>query len=362
MASYKLFAEKDATLISEYPDMNTGTDAILELSKGLSSLGGSSVGRSVIKFSNRDINDILNTINGNQFSCYLNIYSADIQGIPSDLTLYCHPLAQNYDMGTGKYGNVPTTVDGVCWSYRTNDTSSGWYQSGSYPTGVTGSYLIDNVGGGSWYTSSYASQSFGPYTNKDLSFDVTDIVKKQISGSISNYGFIIKNDPRIEFDNSYSYKLTYFSRDTNTIYPPTLEFRWNDYSGINISSSVINNQEIFVSLSNNKMEYSQNDIHRFRLNVRDKYPTRVFSTTSMFTTKKYLPTSSFYSIKDVKTDLVIIPFDNDYTKISSDSIGNYFDVYMGGLEPERWYKLQIKVDISGSSNVYDDEYNFKIKK
>jgi hypothetical protein len=57
---------------------------------------------------------------------------------------------------------------------------------------------------------------------------------------------------------------------------------------------------------------------------------------------------------------VVVDFDTDYTKISADTQGNYFDVYMNGLEPERYYKLLIKTVISGSTLVFDNEYFFKV--
>ena len=96
------------------------------------------------------------------------------------------------------------------------------------------------------------------------------------------------------------------------------------------------------------------------MNVRDQYPVRTFATSSLFTVAKYLPTSSYYAIKDAKSDTVVVDFDTSYTKISADTQGSYFDVYMNGLEPERYYKLLVKTVISGSTLVFDNEYFFKV--
>ena len=52
--------------------------------------------------------------------------------------------------------------------------------------------------------------------------------------------------------------------------------------------------------------------------------------------------------------------DLQYTQISADAESNYFDIYMNGLEPERYYKLLIKTNIDGSTKIYDDNYYFKI--
>ena len=60
------------------------------------------------------------------------------------------------------------------------------------------------------------------------------------------------------------------------------------------------------------------------------------------------------------TNEFIINFDTQYTQISSDARGNYFDVYMSGLEPERYYKILIKTEIDGSTLILDDDYYFKV--
>ena len=60
------------------------------------------------------------------------------------------------------------------------------------------------------------------------------------------------------------------------------------------------------------------------------------------------------------TNEYVINFDNQYTQISSDANGNYFDIYMSGLEPERYYQILIKTNINGSVIVFDDYYYFKV--
>ena len=87
---------------------------------------------------------------------------------------------------------------------------------------------------------------------------------------------------------------------------------------------------------------------------------RVFTTSSFYTTNYYLPTASFWSLKDLDTDEVVIDFDTQYTKLSADSNSNYFDIYMDGLEPERYYKLLIKTLIGGTTQILDSNYYFKV--
>lgn len=359
MAVYKIFAEKDTTLYSEYERKNTGMDAILELTKEESVLhdGESTSARILIKFSDDEINNIKdNFIGNNTFKTYLKLYVADASILPTEYTIIVNPVFEDWTMGTGKFGNIPENRDGASWKYKTPATSSAWLISGS---GITSSFQSSSYGGGSWYTSSFTTQSFNEYTSKDIELDVTNIIIQYISGSINNNGFIIRNSGSIEFDVNYIYKLTYFSRDTNTIYPPVLEFRWDDSSVV--TGSYVSTNEIYMSITNNYVTFNEDAVHRFRLNVREMYPARSFTTSSLFLQKKLLPTQSFYSVRDAKTNDIIFDFDDNYTKISSDSNGNYFDLYMNGLEPERYYRILIKSIIDNNTLILDDQYFFKIE-
>ncbi len=61
------------------------------------------------------------------------------------------------------------------------------------------------------------------------------------------------------------------------------------------------------------------------------------------------------------TEEIVVDYDTSYTKISCDSSSNYFDVYMNGLEPERYYKILLKsVMADGETVVFDNNYIFKV--
>jgi hypothetical protein len=177
-----------------------------------------------------------------------------------------------------------------------------------------------------------------------------------------NEGFILRQSSNTEFleDPRKNIELKYFSVDTNTIYPPQLEFRWDDFIRETGSLSEINTSELVATLSNNPDNYNPTTVKRFKLDVRPQYPTQVFTTSSIYTTNYVLPEQSYWSIQDLFTNEVVIDFDTVYTKISCDSNGNYFTVYMNGLEPERYYKILIKTIINGSTKVLDDEQYFKV--
>ncbi len=115
-----------------------------------------------------------------------------------------------------------------------------------------------------------------------------------------------------------------------------------------------------LTINNNKGSYTDEGKQRFRLNVRPKYPTRTFVTSSTYLTNYVLPTTSYWGLRDENTEEMVVDFDTNYTKISADSTGNYFDVYMSGIQPERHYRLLIKTEIDGTTAVHNGGNIFKV--
>jgi hypothetical protein len=362
MAVYKIFPEESATLYSFYPTKNTGLDEILELSTFLSTNNTNEVSRILVKFPSDQITDIItNLVSGSNYDAYIKLYLANASSIPVNYTIYSHPISGSWEKGTGRLGNIPETTDGASWDFRNYDSGSPWFGV-SFPTNTTGSYSGTNTGGGLWYTaSSYEStQSFTPALTKDIELKVSNTVKAWFTSSINNEGFIIKHSPSLEFTSQSYFETKYFSNNTHTIYPPCLEIKWNDYI-FSSSLSVASNDKIVATLDNNKNEYQQDSVQKFRVNVRDQYPTRSFSTSSVYLINKLLPVQSYYSIVDLDTKEIIVDYDTVYTKISADSIGNYFNIYVNGLEPERYYQILIKSIFTNKETiVLDDNYYFKV--
>jgi hypothetical protein len=363
MAVYKIFPEKSATIYSFYPTLNTGLDEILEISTFTSINDTNEVSRVIIKFPTDEINDIINNkVSGSIYDAYLKLYLANASSLPVNYTLYCYPISGSWESGTGRLGNVPITTDGASWGNRNQLNGINWFNSNTFPTNTTGSFTSgSNSGGGLWYTGSYeATQSFTNITSKDIEIKVTTSVNAWISSSIENNGLIIKHSDVTEFSNQSKFETKYFSGNTHTIYPPCLEIKWDDSSYITGSLSIINSDKIVANFINNKDKYQQDSIQRFRINVRDQFPIRSFQTSSVYLNNKLLPITSYWSIKDLDTEEIIVDYDLNYTKISADENGNYFDIYMNGLEPERNYKVLIKTIINNNTLILDNNYYFKV--
>ena len=363
MAIYKIFPEKSATIYSFYPTLNTGLDEILEISTFESINSTDEVSRVLIKFPTNQISESLAKATGKAFDVYLKLYLANASSIPLNYMLFAHPIATDWNKGTGRLGNSPITTDGAGWQYKDQNSGSAWF-SGSFTSGTTGSYASgSNVGGGLWYTSSnyQSTQSFTNLTSKDIELKVTNAVSASYTNVISNHGFILKHSSSIEFTTQSKFETKYFSDNTHTIYPPCLEIRWDDSIYSTGSLSVISNNLFVPSLGNNKGEFQQDSVQRFRINVRDKFPARAFQTSSVYLNNKALPSTSYWSIKDLDSEEIVVDYDTTYTKISCDTSGSYFDIYMNGLEPERYYKLLFKTALSsGETVISDNDYYFKV--
>jgi hypothetical protein len=370
MAVYKIFPSKDATIYSLYPNRNTGLDEIIESSLSINnSTALPQTSRFLVQFDSTEINDIINNkISGLQWQANFKAYIAVLEGLNLDTKLEFYPIFGSWNMGTGKYNYSPEVQNGVSWTWKSYSGSNAWI-TGSYPSYVTASYS-STFGGGNWYYSSsnttilplYSTQSFGYTESSDIDVNITNMVKAWHSGTIDNNGFIVKQATEFINNENYANKMQYFSRDTHTIYPPQLEFRWKDYTFTTGSSNItqLTTSNATLTLDENPGIFYPESINKFRVNSRPTYPARTFQTSSFYTKNYYLPTASYYSIKDLDTNEVVIDYDDQYTQLSVDEQGSYFTLYMNGLEPERYYKILIKTIIGGSTLIFDDNYYFKI--
>jgi len=347
--------------------MNTGLDEILESSLIVGDIKSPTpqASRFLIKFNSNDINNIINNkISNYSWMCNLRCFIANNSELNLDTTINIFPISGSWNMGTGKFGNSPQTTNGCSWIWKDFAGSIPWVTS-SFVAGSTGSYSTSSyAGGGNWYTSPLytGSQIFNYWSDKDININVTNTIKAWYSGSISNDGFIIKQ--QTEFvDNQYIQpKLSYFSIDTHTIYPPYLEFKWDDYNWNTGSSSqtILENTQATITISENPGIFHSGSINTFRVNAIPTYPNRVFQTSSYFVKNYYLPTASYYAIKDLYTNEYVIDFDSTYTKLSADNTSSYFSLDMGGFERERYYEILVKTTIGKSTLIFNDNYYFKI--
>lgn len=136
-------------------------------------------------------------------------------------------------------------------------------------------------------------------------------------------------------------------------------------SSIVFGSSSLDPMEVstpFIIVPRIPEKVKNNQIIKVPVFGRQQFPLKNFQRLpqfSQFLTPAYLPTASFYAIKDNETEEIILDFDN-YTRISCGLNGSYFMLDTSGLPQERYFKILIKVEQSGSVYVVDNNDIFKV--
>jgi len=313
------------------------------------------------------INNLRNTINASSSLHGLPI-SASLSG--SDSSNWTYLILSGSSTGTSS--NLTAASSSVLFTFDGDATKA--LEGGTDTTSVL------SGGGGTWFSGSgyEASQSF-THEPSDLRMDVTDIVNKWLESTVPNEGFMIKrsgslgnSDTNVEEGNVTRYgNFIFFGRDTHTVYQPKLEVVWDDSKWATGSLSALSNTEVedmVLYMRGFRPEYKETSKVKFRVVGRTRYPEKTFSSTGYstgYTTAKYLPSgSTYYQIKDAYTEDVIVPFGSG-SIVSCDSTGNYFNLWMNGLQAERFYRINYKV-VSGSGTAdetvqyFDEKHSFKV--
>lgn len=287
-----------------------------------------------------------------QYGASLLLRECESSEIPLDYTIYAYPVSQSWEMGIGtRFDDI--TTDGVTWNYRAS--GSKWL-IGSMSLESTGSY---NGRGGTWFTGSYGTQSFS-YESSDISMNVKNTLDTWISGTLPNEGFIIKHSSNFENDTVDYGQLKFFSKETHTIHQPKIRLGWDDSVFETGSlSSVTLTEDITINCKRLKKQYKVNSTPTIEVFARELYPSKTFSNTFAYNDASYLPTSSFYQVRDLNSNDVIIPF-SDYSKLSCNSNGNYFKINLTNFEVNREYKIEFKVERNNSVEYFDDDLTFEV--
>ena len=348
-----LTASKDATIYLQQPTQNTGLDEILEVSKTY--YGNlKDIAHTLIKFDTNALSASISNGDVVMETAELILRESEASEIPISYTIYAHPISGSWEMGIGtRFDDI--TTDGANWSSR--NTGVNWL-GGEYDVDTTGSF---NGNGGVWYTDPVSSQAF-EYQSADIEMDVLNVITNWISGSIPNEGLIIKYDASNENDTIDYGQLKFFSKETNTIYQPKVRIGWDDSVFNTGSLPELTADDIHVTFKRLKTKYKRGSKPEIRVFGREKYPLKTFTNQFAYNDITYLPSTTYYQIKDVITDEVIIPF-SDYTKVSCDGNGNFFKLNLINWETNREFYIEIKVERDGVIEYFSDkDLTFTIEK
>jgi len=349
---------RDASIYEKYPDRNTGFDEIIEVGK---SEDGLAAIRGLIQFDE----SLFESIPYASASFYLNLRIARGASFQGNQLINFYEVSQSWQEGTGYFvQDTANPKDGVSWTHRFDLGNVEISASLSYSADVWGSAFDAKTGGitgsygiaGSGFVNSFG---FG-WKPADVKLDVTSLVRDWISGARTNNGLIIKVSDDEEQNDNVKTNVKFFSHQTHTVFPPTLEAVW-DTQVINTSGSGLyetpDEFELFVT--NMRRSFVTGSTHRIRFGARSTVPIKTFGDTFRYGNKYFLPSGSYLGIVDEATSEYVVPFDTG-SLISADTTGSYYDLKVENMYINRTYKLQVLVNKPWGPEVVDTNQNFKV--
>ena len=359
------FAVKDAFINSgssqidgeDYKDKNTGQDEILEIKKVFFNREFDYPTRALIQFETTEIESFLSSSNvaAGDYKASLRLYETKgTSGLSETYTIAAYPLSESWEEGIGKEEDRPKTTEGCSWKFRKNKDGASeisWASAG-------GTFIADDE----------ATQSF-TLEKPDINMDVTSIVQKWLNGENQNYGFLLRLSGSSETSTGSFEDLKFFSRQTHTIYSPKLEIKWDDHlpaTGSNTGSltslDLSGNVENYLYQLHRREAYKETETVKFRFGARKRYIDKSFTTSVQTVSGSYFAEgSASYSIIDMGTNEDVVPF-SAYTTMSCDTISPYFKQDLNAFEPNRAYKILIKVKHNDDQIiVYDDDFEFILR-
>lgn len=331
MSIIRYTPKQDAFIISaiDKQNINTGLDEILEIGN----VGGKdSCARALL-----DFGDV--KVPAGIVRCTLHLFVAETHNlIQPEYRLKVGNVGQSWTEGYGKYGDCPSTQKGVSWKHRDFKEST-WVEEG----------------GNVLEAKTYVTETFDSTSKKDVNLNVTKLLQEK--GTVGGFIVLFENEKEALDTNA---SISFYSKDTHTIYAPYLEIEISDSEYDAGKQSVITTEQVFISPVGLKSIQNTAEKLRVRLSVAPKYPARVYSTTSLYKNSYILPEMSYWGIQNEYTREMVVDF-CEGTRISVDSEGSYFDIDFSILEPERYYRLLIQVNIDVDRRVIFDNRNvFKI--
>jgi hypothetical protein len=394
-----IYPTQSCTLYSNYDILNTGADEILEVASDFTPTKGPMAARSLLLFSNEDILVDFKTTN----RYILNLRIVQSVELESNVELEAYPVSEKWDAGKGRFSDTELLYPGASWLYK-NENKDTW---------TTTTSVEYDAGGGSWYDKFYDNELDEESTldfkfkfetvASDVKIDITQLVSFWNMSAIENNGIILK------FKDDVSKRcgnVKFFSSNTNTIYRPYIEVGGHDYkfepyiittttknsellsgsldsgsldSGSLDSGSLeesttdnteqtkslesgvmeLKNKDLHIFIENIKESYSHDEIEKLVVGVRELNPKKNFSNRMRYTGRNITSLDMFFSVLDAETEEIIIDF-SEFTKISCDTNGHYFNFDFSCLSRGRLYKFILKLEHGGIRKKYDNKLAFMI--
>lgn len=261
---------------------------------------------------------------------------------------------------TQGHGSVSGENGNVSWDYP-KDNQNNW--DGNSSSSILLLHNIDNQGINQMLVTKY-----------DIHIDITDVINSAIADPSSQfYGIMIKLSNSIQADKDNNLSLSYYSRQTYTVYKPNIIFYKNNFRQFIPTSpqeTLLYNQRVYaddltklnISLRGFKKLYSNEDIIKFNLCILQRYRQKSFNQNFKQIENRIVQ-QMYFSLVDDATDQTLIDF-GDTTRVSYNLDGNYFLFNMKAItQKNRYYRFVFRVVLDdGQSLLIDNkQQTFKVQ-
>jgi hypothetical protein len=123
---------------------------------------------------------------------------------------------------------------------------------------------------------------------------------------------------------------------------------------------VVSERNFVLNVTNLKTEYISNQIARLRVFVQDRN-TELPAFHLPFPSKSLVFDTISWRLINAFSRAVVIPFHSTATKLSSDGLGMYFDMYMEDLDTNIVYELEFQITENNRDYFIANEgFRFKV--
>jgi len=381
--SISYFSEDTNTIYSPFLDMGWNSFVFITGSNTTSSVSISNITQSISGITTTGSYFITSPIISGTFSGSAGL-NTTIQTDPTVLS------ASGIVFGTGIDGNIISLpvlgeVTGIVSSASFGITGS---CGNTFNAQLITASFIDGIWAGLTFTAYYVNSNV---ENAILSGSLPDSWISNCNFSVSNLSYNMTTDSYYTANISSPYingnligKMTFYTTGSASYdgfftdglfngYEVVIPFNGNVYtssliytSSVNYTSSALpaldTTHPFNINVQDLNYSYQIGNVISIYIFSTEKYPTKNFNLSyqfNQFSNTSYLPTSSYYGIRDTITNEMVIDFDN-YTQINCNyPMGNYFELNTNCLSPEREYQILIKI-ISGS-DIYTIDTGKKFK-
>ena len=119
-----------------------------------------------------------------------------------------------------------------------------------------------------------------------------------------------------------------------------------------------------VNITNLKTVYAASEQARFNLYIRDKNWDPTIFTIAKANAENFTIHKAYYKVYRIVDNLTVIPYGDDeleFTRLSYDDTGNYFDLDMSLFEPGYTYGIKIKIKEFGVDTEQREVFKFRVE-